>query len=212
MVDTKLHIPNKNVFINCPYDDEYKNMMYRIIFLVAKFGCKPYIAAGNSESSDRMTKILSMIKHSFIGIHDISYMEHTPEKPLARFNMPFELGIDFAHKYYCHNGKKRLLILQKKQFLSQKVLSDLSGVDIEAHNGKDEELIKIIRNFFCSIFSLSNVVSSTKLNDEFFLFNGWLRNRLLALGFSQNEYLNEPTLSEFIIYTLEYVNSVGTHY
>ena len=206
-------ITNKNVFINCPYDDDYKDMMYIIIFLVAKFGCVPLIAAENAESSDRMTKILALIKDSFIGIHDISRMEHTSDKPLARFNMPFELGIDYAHKYYCHDGNKKLLILQEKQFLSKKALSDLSGVDIEAHNDKIGELTKIIRSFFCSIFSLSNVVSPTKLENEYFVdYNTWLRDKVMTLGFSQDKYLNELTLSEYIKYTLEYVNSVGTHY
>ena len=204
---------NKNVFINCPYDEDYKDMMYITIFLVAKFGCIPLLAAENAESSDRMTKILSLIKDSFIGIHDISRMENSTEKPLARFNMPFELGIDYAHKYYCQDGNKKLLILQEKQFLSKKALSDLSGVDIEAHSGKNGELIKIIRNFFCSIFSLSNVVSSTKLENEYFVdYHTWLRDKVMTLGFSQDKYLNELALSEYIKYTLEYVNFVGKHY
>lgn len=206
-------ITNKNVFINCPYDDDYKDMMYIIIFLVAKFGCIPLLAAVNAESIDRMTKILALIKDSSIGIHDISRMEHTVDKPIARFNMPFELGIDYAHKYYCQDGNKKLLILQQKQFLSKKALSDLSGVDIEAHNNKNGELVKIIRSFFCSIFSLTNVVSSTKLENEYFVdYHTWLREKVMTLGFSQDKYLNELTLSEFIKYTLEYVNSVGTHY
>jgi hypothetical protein len=202
----------KKVFINCPYDDEYRNTMLVLIFLVTKFGYVPSIAAENTESSDRMMKITKLISESSIGIHDISRMEHSDKTPLARFNMPFELGLDYGHKHYCCEEKK-LLILQEKAFLSKKTLSDLSGIDIEAHNGKVEEVIKVVRDFFCSVFSLTGVNSSSKLWTEYYTeFNTWLRDKAIGLGFSQEKYLNELTLSEYIKYSHEYVTTVGTHY
>ncbi|MFH1693491.1 MAG: hypothetical protein ABH890_04355 [Bacillota bacterium] len=206
-------IRNKIVFINCPYDEEYKDILHILIFLVATFGCTPTIASENKESSDRMSKIMTLIHDSQIGIHDISRMEHTTEDPLARFNMPFELGIDYAHKYYCSEGNKKLLILQEKPFLSKRTLSDLSGLDIEAHDNKIGEVVKIVRSFFCSIFSLTNVISPSRLETEYYTgYHARLREKLLSLGFNEKAYLEEMSISEYIRYALEYVSSVGTKY
>ena len=196
------------VFINCPYDSDYLNILHVLIFLVAKFDCVPKLAVESKESSDRMNKILRLIEESTIGIHDISRMEYTPKNPLVRFNMPFELGIDYAYQKYCSKGKKKLLILESEKYLSKRTFSDLSGIDIEAHGGKISEVIKILRNFFCDIFELSDVEAPPKLENEYYTkFHPWLRTKLLNLGFSEKDYLKELDIYEYIKYSLEYVSA-----
>lgn len=198
---------NRCVFINCPYDNDYANILHVLIFLVAKFNCIPKIAAEVKESSDRMSTILNMIKTACIGIHDISRMELSPSSKIARFNMPFELGIDYAYQHFCSNDKK-LLILEGEKYLSKQTISDLSGIDIEAHNSNISEVIKIVRNFFCDIFVLSNVVAPIKLENEYYtVFHPWLRNKILSLGYSEKDYLSELNISDFIKYVLDYVTS-----
>ena len=75
-------------------------------------------------------------------------MEPLKNGDLPRFNLPFELGLDLGCRTY---GKgrmvtKKCLILDKERFRYMRVISDISGNDIRAHNGKDKDLIREVRN------------------------------------------------------------------
>ena len=194
----KKWMKNRNVFINCPYDNDYRHLMHLLIYMVCKFSHKPQLAGMYADVDDRMTKILKMIQESEIGIHDISLMEFDGKNNLARFNMPFELGIDYAYKKYVNENSK-LLIMEKEPYLSKKALSDLSGNDIVAHKNDPEEFIKSIRNFFIGLYSLKNIKYQAAIMNEYqTVFEYWLRDKLTSLGYPQ-KYLNmEISISEFV--------------
>ena len=130
------------IFINCPYDDEYKPLFFAMIYICEYFGYTPIFAASDESSSDRMDNIVKCIQESNYAIHDISKIHET----IPRYNMPFELGM-----YYMHikeNGKKkRMLILEGESNKSDVVISDLSGTEIKCHSNELEELFKAIRSF-----------------------------------------------------------------
>ena len=90
-----------------------------------------------------------MIEKSKYSIHDLSRMEASKKGELARFNMPFELGMDFGCKRYKggkHNDKK-CLILDKERYRYHKAMSDISGSDISGHNNAPETAIRQVRNW-----------------------------------------------------------------
>jgi hypothetical protein len=64
--------------------------------------------------------------------------------------MPFECGIDFGLKMSNENnfGEKKFLILEKEQHRYQKVISDISGNDIKAHQNEPEQIVKVVRDWF----------------------------------------------------------------
>lgn len=70
---------------------------------------------------------------------------------LARFNMPFELGLDMGSRFAARRGtrlaSKRFLILDREQFRYRAALSDLSGNDIEVYHGTPEVLVVKVRNW-----------------------------------------------------------------
>ena len=86
----------RKVFINCPYDKEYFNFFQLLVYFCFFFSYEPCFASEDFSSSSRIQKIEEMIEQSSIGIHDISRIKLTDNHP--RFNMPFELGMDYMQR------------------------------------------------------------------------------------------------------------------
>ncbi|MDX1919783.1 MAG: hypothetical protein SFU25_03500 [Candidatus Caenarcaniphilales bacterium] len=138
-----------NVFINCPFDIEYKSLFYSIVFTIhdAGFLSRCSLEESNSGKS-RFEKIKKIISECKYGIHDISRTE-LDNNFLPRFNMPFELGVfvgamDFGKK---KDSLKSILILDVEKYRYQKFLSDIAGRDIKGHNNSEEEVIKAVRDW-----------------------------------------------------------------
>jgi len=144
------HDFDQSIFINCPFDKEYKPMLRVLLFTVIDCGFEPRIATERGDSGEvRIEKIKDLIKQSRYSIHDISRMEALKEGDLPRFNMPFELGLDLGCRAFGSGNlsEKKCLILEKERYRYQKVLSDISGNDIEAHNSNPEILVRRVRNW-----------------------------------------------------------------
>jgi hypothetical protein len=83
-----------SVFINCPFDGQYRSLFEAIVFTVQDCGCIARCALEVSDASQvRIEKIFKMISQCKFGIHDISLTELDPSHHLPRFNMPLELGM-----------------------------------------------------------------------------------------------------------------------
>lgn len=141
---------NKDVFINCPFDDKYASLFHAMIFTVHDVGFRPRCALEESNAGTvRFTKILEIISECKYGIHDLSRTELDIGSRLPRFNMPLELGVDLGCKAFgnLHQKEKVLLILDVKPYRYQKFVSDISGQDIKAHGRNVKQLIEIVRNW-----------------------------------------------------------------
>jgi hypothetical protein len=157
---------NQNIFINCPFDDNYWPMLQAAIFCI--FDCRfvPRSALEKSDSGQsRIEKIYDIIKVSKYGVHDISRTELDDNNSLPRFNMPFELGIFLGAKKYGDKSQreKLCLILDSERYRFQKFLSDIAGQDIKSHNNKPDNIIRAIRNWLNTIPGKSILPGSTKI-------------------------------------------------
>ncbi|HWE06029.1 MAG TPA: hypothetical protein VG274_04925, partial [Rhizomicrobium sp.] len=84
----------RSVFLNCPFDDEFKELYRAIVFAIVASGYTPRCALERLDGGEyRLDKIAGMIGACDWGIHDISRVEVDPKNPAPRFNMPMELGI-----------------------------------------------------------------------------------------------------------------------
>jgi hypothetical protein len=126
-----------SVFINCPFDEEYKGILRALLFCVIEMGFEPRIALESLNSGQaRIEKIIELIENSKFGIHDLSRIKSTKVGEFYRMNMPFELGLDIG----CQRFKgqrwmdKKCLILEAERYRYQAALSDLSNSDIAVHN------------------------------------------------------------------------------
>ena len=171
----------KNVFVNCPYDDEYRQMLIAIVFTISFMGYKPRLALENADSGQsRIDKILNLIDESKFGIHDLSRIKSSSEDEHYRMNMPFELGIDFGCKRL-KTGKwdqKQILILEKEAYRYQKALSDLSGSDIKNHDNSPEKAINIVRNWLKNIEKIDVVSGHAIWNHLLILTARYMMNLL----------------------------------
>jgi hypothetical protein len=147
---------SKSVFINCPFDDQYKPIFYAIVFAVIDCGYTVRCALeAQDTSSTRIDKIYKLIKECQFGIHDVSRIEQDLISGLPRFNMPFELGLflgalqfgDRVHK------RKSCLVLSADRYSYQKFISDIAGQDIRQHGNKPKQAVGAVRDWLQSLRS-----------------------------------------------------------
>ena len=83
---------DQRVFINCPFDEDYRAMFEAIVFTVHACGLTPRCALeADNAVEPRFEKIVRIIKSCRFGIHVVSRTQLNAEG-LPRFNMPLELG------------------------------------------------------------------------------------------------------------------------
>lgn len=163
---------NDSVFINCPFDDDYRNNFEAIVFTVYSCGFYPLSALSEDNSLDnRLNKIERLIKECRYGIHDISRIE--PNKDgYPRFNMPFELGIFFGAKTFGMKNQKRknAIVFEKIKYTYQQYISDLNGVDTKAHDNLPSNIIRQIKDWLQTSSRRSGIPGHRKIIKDFDLF------------------------------------------
>jgi len=140
----------RNVFINCPFDDDYWELFRPLVFTIVRLGCKPRYALERADSSEaRIIKIIDLIQKCRLGIHDLSRCVARKKGDYSRLNMPLELGLDLGAKAYGPNmlKKKKILILEEEPYRFQAAISDLSNSDIKAHEKEPDKIVRAVRDW-----------------------------------------------------------------
>lgn len=167
---------DKNVFVNCPFDDDYRQLLLSIIFTLKYLGYAPRLSLERADSAEsRINKIVGLINESKFGIHDLSRIVSQGKDEHFRMNMPFELGIDYGSKVLKGEpwSTKQLLVLEKERYRYQKSLSDLSGSDIKNHDDTPSKLVKVVRDWFVTTEDI-RAHSGNKIWAQFNEFNAYL--------------------------------------
>ena len=139
-----------SVFVNCPFDSQYKPLFNAVVFAVVLCGFRARCALEVDDGSQpRIEKIFSIIEHCRFGIHDLSRTEPDDVFQLPRFNMPLELGMFLGVKR-CggrQQRRKSCLVLDTERYRYQKFMSDIAGQDIQAHGCEERRAIVAVRNW-----------------------------------------------------------------
>lgn len=189
------HSFSTNVFVNCPFDEDYAPVLRAILFCLIRLGLTPRIASERSDSGEpRVEKILELIACSRYSIHDLSRCQAKQAGEHYRLNMPFELGIDFGCRRFGAEEfmEKAFLILEEESFRYQAAISDLAGCDIEAHGGSHEVAVRKLRNWIMQQDDFEQV-GATAILSEFQDFQQWNYDRQRSAGFSEEDILDYPT-------------------
>ncbi|MCU0469874.1 MAG: hypothetical protein MUF58_14865 [Arcicella sp.] len=171
-----------NVFINCPFDEEYKPLLHILIFTVHACGFIPRSALEYDDSDDvRILKIKKIISECQYGIHDLSLAA-------PRFNMPLELGIFIGCKQFGNpqQRNKKYLILENQPNQSKKFISDLGGQDVKAHENNPQRLIQGVRDWL-SGKSKNTIPHASVLLDTFDRFKASLPAICLKAEWKEEE-------------------------
>lgn len=184
----------ENVFINCPLDAEYIDILRPILFSVLALGFEPRIALERTDSAEtRIDKIVELIKDSKYGIHDLSRLRASRRGEYYRLNMPFELGIDYGCRRLMGApwSSKRLLILESERYRFQAAISDLSGSDIAAHRNDPLTASNEVRNWLAQGMG-STAPAPAAIWGKFTDFTADNYDTLIARGYSPSDIEAQP--------------------
>lgn len=144
---------DRDVFINCPFDGEYRNLFLAIVFAVQDSGFRVRTALEAIDTGEgRLDKIAKIISECQYGVHDISRTNLDIDS-LPRFNMPLELGLFLGCKKFGggYHSLKRCLVLDSEEHRYQRFISDIAGYDIRSHDNKPKTAISAIRHWLREI-------------------------------------------------------------
>lgn len=196
----------QNVFINCPFDNDFKPLLKALVFELIYLGFSPKLSQTLSSSAIRVNQIKNLIKNCKFGIHDLSRSKAMDAGELPRFNMPYELGLDIgALEYGSRKLKtKRILILETERFHYQKVISDIAGQDIENHNDDPKTLITKVRNWFSANFPEETIVGQSVIWIAYNQFIDDLNTNLSA-SYTEDE-IEEMPIGDFIKFANDWIS------
>ena len=196
---------NSSVFINCPFDIEYRPLFRALVFTIEVCGFSPRCALEVEDSGEtRAEKLIRLIRGSRLGIHDISRTELSPEG-LPRFNMPYEFGVfvGLKHSAASIQRQKAVLVLDREPYRYQRFLSDIAGQDIQSHNGRVELLITKVRNWLFNQ-GHSDLIGSAELNEYFAAFVGSIPRYLSLLRKSEADLENYQDFRQLVYTWLDF--------
>ena len=109
--------------------------------------------------------------------------------------MPFELGLDHGAKRFNEGtlAAKSILVLEESRYDFQKSLSDISGWDIEFHNGDFQTAVRKVNAWFARHLGGQRTGTAKVLRD-YQDFQEWHWERELALGASEDDIREYPTV------------------
>ena len=186
---------DRNVFLNCPLDEEYEQILQAILFCLVRFGLTPRIATERSDAGEaRIDKLLKLIASSRYSIHDLSRCQARAVGEHYRLNMPFELGIDFGCRHYGGHplSEKVILILEEQPYRYQAAISDLAGMDVEAHGGECEAAVRKVRNWLTGLGGFEPI-GAARVLAEYEDFQEWYYRRQRGAGFSDEDIKDYST-------------------
>lgn len=180
----------QQVFINCPFDDQYQSLFEAITFTVFVCGFQPRCALEMDDGSQtRIEKIFKIIEDCKYGIHDISKTELDSTNHLPRFNMPLELGIFLGAKRFGQDEQREkvCLILDRESYRYQKFISDISGQDIRAHGDNHGAAISIVRNWLRKVVPSLSLPGGESIGDRYVFFRREFPSLCRSLQLSPEE-------------------------
>ncbi|HKU76883.1 MAG TPA: hypothetical protein VJR02_23430 [Pyrinomonadaceae bacterium] len=198
-----------SVFINCPFDEEYKLLLRPMLFTLVYAGLRPRLASETSDSLEqRIEKILRLIKECKYSIHDLSRLRPEKANEFSRLNMPFELGVDYGCRRVAKNHlrTKRSLIFEKKRYDVQKALSDLSGVDIKCHNNNPTQTVQALQHWLVETVGLNDIESPSVMWGMFAEFDSDFYKRRKTQGYSKRDLRVMP-VPQYIRFIKQWVAS-----
>jgi hypothetical protein len=183
-----------NVFINCPFDKDFKKILRPLLFTIIYHGLKPRIATERIDSGEaRISKIIGLIRESKYSIHDLSRIKSSEAGEMFRLNMPYELGIDVGCREFGRGklSEKKFLVTAAEHYEYQKALSDIAGSDIEVHNNDAQHTVRIVRQWIGN--QIGSEDGSQKIWAAYEDFNGEMYDNMVDSGFDAHEIENIQT-------------------
>ncbi len=112
---------DNSIFLNVPFDIEYRKLLRPMLFTCIYCGLEPHLSDLTDSGQIRVQGIIDLLKGCKYSIHDLSRIKSKKEGELARFNMPFELGLDYVEiqqRLFIKNySKKEIVGMSTAEFI-----------------------------------------------------------------------------------------------
>ncbi len=134
--------PELSVFVNCPFDDQFRASLDAIIFTTVHAGFFPWMAGSTgSVAVPRVQRILEGLSWCRYSIHDLTRYQGEGPDNVSRFNMPLELGMAMALRtptpdFDAHDW----MVMVPDGHVYQRYISDLAGFDPQAHDESPQKV------------------------------------------------------------------------
>jgi len=136
------------VFLNVPYDEEFRSLYIAYIVGLYQLGLVPHLASEIPGGERRLNRIFALIQSCRYSIHDLSRVELSVAPSAApRFNMPLELGMTITWSNL-NPALHTWFVWESEPYRLQKSASDLNGTDPYIHNGTPEGVLRELCNAF----------------------------------------------------------------
>jgi len=202
----------RNVFLNCPFDENYIELLRPLLFTVVRLGFNPTIANERSDSGElRLDKILKLIRGARFSIHDLSRIQAKKSGEFYRLNMPFELGLEFGCRRFGgrkHQSKKTL-VLGSKEYAYMKAISDIAGIDIQYHRDNPIELVLSVRNWFSGTVGVKSAPSGSVIWSQFMDFMVYFNDEHKRKGFKRADF-KTMSMAEYLRFMKRWVKRQET--
>lgn len=179
-----------SIFLNVPFDEDYKPIFDALIYAVYDCGFIPRSALeADDGASVRFKKVQDLIAASQFAIHDVSRTELDPVNALPRFNMPLELGLFIGAKVYGSpkHRRKGCLILDRERYRYQKFISDIAGHDIKSHAGDPHQATAAVRDWLRTSSGRRSIPSAANVKRRYARFLKDLPTLCDSLGLERDE-------------------------
>ena len=141
-------IDSKAVFLNIPYDEEFRSLYVAYIVGLCHLGFVPHIASEIPGGARRLERILDLIKRCRYSVHDLSRVEvRVAPDATPRFNMPLELGMTITWADL-HPTRHTWFVCETERYRLQRSVSDLNGTVAYIHDGNPEGVLRELCNAF----------------------------------------------------------------
>lgn len=202
--------PNPNVFINCPFDADYKPLLDAIVFAIHDCG---FVARAALEEVDsgrtRLHKIVRIIEQCDYGIHDISRTEASAPHNWPRFNMPFECGLFFGAREFggrLHQNK-RLLVLDAEPHRYRGTLSDIAGQDIGVHNDDPKHVVSRVRAFLARAARDRRIPGAEGIWKRYTLFRQQLPKLVAQIDLTMDEIDSLDNFGDYVTVAVDWIRA-----
>lgn len=178
-----------DVFINCPFDEEFKPLFEAVHFTVTACGYAPRCALEDDDGAEiRLSKLCRIIEECPRSVHDLSRVQLSANG-FPRFNMPFELGLMMGAKHFGPREfrGKTAAIMVSERYKMPAYLSDLGGNDPKAHGNDVKTAIDIVRKYLHPRFDEVPLPGASHIHSALVEFKGDLPVMASALKLKSDE-------------------------
>ena len=136
------------VFLNIPYDEDFKSLYVAYVVGLSLLGLVPHLATEIPGGARRLDRVLGLIQRCPYSIHDLSRIEvSVATGSVPRFNMPLELGMTITWAEL-NPERHTWLLWESEPWRIQRSASDLNGTDPIIHSGTAAGILSGLRSAF----------------------------------------------------------------